>query len=116
MHLPSRGLRLSATTILKAGLFLAPMRFIRIRTAIKNCSVAAARHQVLPPAVSTAALKRGQRVDVEQGLGKPVLRLFLRSFCGSSLFLGTTNHHQDQNSTRTKRISRRVTSSRRRRS
>src|SRR5438105_5310432 len=35
MHLPSRGLRLSATTILKAGLFFAPMRFIRIFTAIK---------------------------------------------------------------------------------
>src|SRR6266540_6130602 len=36
MHLPSRGLRLSATTMRKAGVFLAPMRFIRILTDINS--------------------------------------------------------------------------------
>src|SRR6266516_837148 len=34
MNLPSRGLRLSATTIRNTGAFFAPMRFIRILTAI----------------------------------------------------------------------------------
>jgi hypothetical protein len=34
MNLPSRGLRLSATTMRKAGLFFAPIRFNRILTAI----------------------------------------------------------------------------------
>src|SRR2546422_9474694 len=65
MHLPSRGLRLSATTMRKAGLFLAPMRFIRIRTAIKLAYYLwrrLATEQLLPPAVPTALLKkRGER-------------------------------------------------------
>src|SRR6478736_9643016 len=34
MNLPSRGLRPSATTIRNTGLFFAPMRFMRILTAI----------------------------------------------------------------------------------
>src|SRR6266550_5402675 len=34
MNLPSRGLRLSATTIRNTGAFFAPMRFMRILTAI----------------------------------------------------------------------------------
>src|SRR5258706_15607523 len=37
MHLPSRGLRLSATTMRKTGWFFAPMRFMRIFTAINLC-------------------------------------------------------------------------------
>ena len=36
MHLPSRGLRLSATTMRKAGLLVEPIRFNRILTAINN--------------------------------------------------------------------------------
>src|SRR5256885_1909564 len=64
MHLPSRGLRLSATTMRKAGLFLAPMRFIRIFTAINGLNlVAAACHlRFLPPAVlfHSASRKEGE--------------------------------------------------------
>src|SRR2546429_8427739 len=36
MNLPSRGLRLSATTMRNTGLFFAPIRFIRILTAINQ--------------------------------------------------------------------------------
>src|SRR5262245_36585634 len=39
MHLPSRGLRLSATTMRKAGVFFAPIRFIRILTDINESTV-----------------------------------------------------------------------------
>ena len=35
MNLPSRGLRLSATTMRNTGVFFAPTRFMRILTAIK---------------------------------------------------------------------------------
>src|SRR5882762_8873242 len=36
MNLPSRGLRLSATTMRNTGLFFAPIRFISILTAINQ--------------------------------------------------------------------------------
>src|ERR1041384_2079929 len=49
MHLPSRGLRLSATTMRKTGWFFAPMRFIRILTDIKCFAVALTGH-ALPAA------------------------------------------------------------------
>ena len=65
MHLPSRGLRLSATTIRKTGWFLAPMRFMRIFTDIEllNLLIRGAG----PP------LPRGLRDDLSKKRGEPRL-------------------------------------------
>src|SRR5215471_16565653 len=50
MNLPSRGLRLSATTMRNTGSFFAPTRFIRILTAIKiSAQCGGGNHAVQPP-------------------------------------------------------------------
>src|SRR6185436_8208606 len=44
MNLPSRGLRLSATTMRYTGVFRVPTLFNRIRTAIRICSAFGSRN------------------------------------------------------------------------
>src|SRR5215813_464913 len=68
MHLPSRGLRLSATTMRKAGVFFAPMRFMRILTDIIEISIL--EIGLYPDS------KRGARLDRPHPIGKPCFTVF----------------------------------------
>src|SRR5262245_54210048 len=63
MHLPSRGLRLSATTMRNAGVFFAPMRFMRILTDIRSfVSRGGGQPQLFchPPELRRVSKKRGE--------------------------------------------------------
>src|SRR6266496_1316160 len=78
MHLPSRGLRPSATTMRNTGVFLVPMRFMRILTGI-GWLVYRGRGQppcVLPPAVFQRRVSKdeGREYAGPTSLASPVLR------------------------------------------
>src|ERR1041385_5828740 len=73
MNFPSRGLRLSATTMRNTGLFLAPIRFIRILTGI-NLYPQGGRLPTTQDALRlfvNAGSKRGVRLFMANELGKP---------------------------------------------
>src|SRR5213083_2540723 len=91
MNLPSRGLRLSATTMRNTGLFLAPIRFMRILTAINQDSrFGGAKGHFPPCAWSDAGSKRGVRLFRPFGVGKPcfsILRTEIGFFGPSALLV-----------------------------
>src|SRR5213082_983149 len=73
MNFPSRGLRLSATTMRNTGLFLAPIRFIRILTGI-NHYPQGGRFPMTQAALglfADAGSKRGVRLFMPLEVGKP---------------------------------------------
>src|SRR5256885_2364278 len=76
MNLPSRGLRLSATTMRNTGVFFAPIRFMRILTAINHYSLDEGGFQSPwhPASFSDADSKRGVSLFMLLGVGKPCFR------------------------------------------
>src|SRR4051794_17892530 len=87
MHLPSRGLRLSATTMRNTGVFFAPIRFMRIFTDIKSyfsrgggfATVAvflSTRLFCRPPTSTGGARKEWRAYSDPPPLARPVLQFF----------------------------------------
>src|SRR6266496_4903265 len=72
MNFPSRGLRLSATTMRNTGLFFAPIRFMRILTAINQESRLGRLPltHAAPRLFSDFGSKRGVRLFRRGGVGK----------------------------------------------
>src|SRR5439155_23104005 len=73
MNFPSRGLRLSATTMRNTGLFFAPIRFMRILTAIYQESEwgRLPMTRAAPGLFSDFGSKRGVSLFRLGGVGKP---------------------------------------------
>src|SRR5216117_3253417 len=75
MNLPSRGLRPSATTMRKNGAFLAPTRFMRIRTGISVVH-RGGRNRQFQPSTANVLPRSKQSLDALCRVDKSCFRFF----------------------------------------
>src|SRR6266567_9229779 len=75
MNLPSRGLRPSATTMRKNGAFLAPTRFMRIRTGISDVH-RVGRNRQFQPSSANVLPRSKQSLEALFRVDKSCFRFF----------------------------------------